>query len=100
MSYNNKLDRLRLIRTSIQRDMNGLNFVFSSPDKEGQERAKQEMNRKRQEELDRIDKQIYELEMKAREEQFQSMLDRMKIDIDTSGLKKSLDSAIEKAFQR
>ena len=33
MSYNNKLDRLRLIRTSIQRDMNGLNFVFSSPDK-------------------------------------------------------------------
>ena len=100
MSYNNKLDRLRLIRTSIQRDMNGLNVVFSSPDKQGQERAKQEMNRKRQEELDRIDKQIYELEMKAREEQFQSMLDRMKIDIDTSGLKKSLDSAIEKAFQR
>ena len=100
MSYNNKLDRLRLIRSSIQRDMNVLNVVFSSPDKEGQERAKQEMNRKRQEELDRIDKQIYELEMKAREEQFQSMLDRMKIDIDTSGLKKSLDSAIEKAFQR
>lgn len=35
MSYNTQLDRLRLLRTSIQREMSVQNLIYSSPDKDG-----------------------------------------------------------------